>query len=166
MLDTMTVKKGFDWDKNHLPPAHVIFITEHDVLKGEKPIYHSYRTIAELAHQRLEDHADIIYVNAEIQDDTDLGHLMHDMFCENPDDMYYQELAERSRYFKEDEHGVMKMCEIMEELREETRVEEKKATILRLLKEGASLHMLAAAVEWPQERVTEFLNSKNLQPTQ
>ena len=158
--------KGFEWGKDHLPPAHVIFITEHDVLKGEKPIYHSYRTIAELDHQRLEDNADVIYVNAEIQDDTALGRLMHDMFCENPDDMYYAELAERSRYFKKDEHGVMKMCEIMEELREETRVEEKKATILRLLKEGASLHMLAAAVEWPQERVTEFLNSKNLQPAQ
>lgn len=102
--------------------------------------------------------ADGIYVDAEIQNDTALGRLMHDMFCENPDDMYYAELADRSRYFKKDEHGVMKMCEIMEELREETRVEEKKATILRLLKEGASLHMLAVAVEWPQERdgVLEF----------
>jgi len=120
MIDTMTVKKGFEWGKDHLPPAHVIFITEHDILKGGKPIYHSYRTIAELDHQRLEDHADVIYVNAEIQDDTALGRLMHDMFCENPDDMYYTELAERSRYFKKDEHGVMKMCEIMEELRAES----------------------------------------------
>ena len=171
MMDTMTVKKGFEWGKDHLPPAHVIFITEHDILKGGKPIYHSYRTIAELDHQRLEDHADIIYVNAEIQNNnTDLGRLMHDMFCENPDDMYYQELAERSRYFKTDEHGVRKMCKAMERLmdeaREEERITEKKNTILRLVKEGASLHMLAAAAEWPQEKVAAFLRSQNLQPAQ
>ena len=170
-MDTMTVKKGFEWGKDHLPPAHVIFITEHDILKGGKPIYHSYRTIAELDHQRLEDHADIIYVNAEIQNNnTDLGRLMHDMFCENPDDMYYQELAERSRYFKTDEHGVRKMCKAMERLmdeaREEERITEKKNTILRLVKEGASLHMLAAAAEWPQEKVAAFLRSQNLQPAQ
>jgi hypothetical protein len=41
---------------------------------------------------------------------------MHDMFCENPDDMHYQVLADRSRYFKTNEHGVMKMCKAMEEL--------------------------------------------------
>ena len=123
MMDTLTVKKGFEWGKDHLPPVHVIFITEHDVLKGGKPIYHSYRTIAELDHQRLDDHADVIYVNASYQDDSALGRLMHDMFCANPDDMYYEELAERSRYFKKNEHGVMKMCEAMEKLMEEDRAE-------------------------------------------
>lgn len=123
MMDTLTVKKGFEWGKDHLPPVHVIFITEHDVLKGGKPIYHSYRTIAELDHQRLDDHADVIYVNASYQDDSALGRLMHDMFCTNPDDMYYEELAERSRYFKKNEHGVMKMCEAMEKLMEEDRAE-------------------------------------------
>ena len=182
MMDTMTVKKGFEWGKDHLPPAHVIFITEHDILKGGKPIYHSYRTIAELDHQRLEDHAEIIYVNAEIQDDTDLGHLMHDMFCENPDDMYYAELAERSRYFKKDEHGVMKMCEAMEKLMEEDRAESFKKgfsegqdkgreeanqnTILNLLAIKAKLPVIAKATGWTEERILGFLQSKGIQPAQ
>ena len=166
MLDAMTVKKGFEWGKDHLPPAHVIFITEHDILKGGKPIYHSYRTIAELNHLRLEDYADVIYVNAEIQDDTALGRLMHDMFCENPSDMYYQELAARSRYFKTNEDGVRMMCEAMEKLIEERSIEEKKETILRLAAEGASLHILSVAVKWPQKKVEEFLRSQNLQPAQ
>ena len=88
----------------------------------------------------------------------------------NPDDMYYEELAERSIYFKSDEHGVSKMCEamekLMEEAREEERITEKKNTILRLVKEGANLRILAAAAEWPQEKVAEFLQSKNLQSAQ
>lgn len=141
-------------------------IAPHDVLKGGKPIYHSYRTIAELDHQRLDDHADVIYVNASYQDDSALGRLMHDMFCADPDDMYYEELAERSRYFKTNEHGVGKMCEIMEDLRNEARIEEKKATILRLVAEGANLRLLSAAVKWPQEKVAEILRSQNLQPAQ
>ena len=58
------------------------------------------------------------------------------------------------------------MCEIMEELRNEARIEEKKATILRLVAEGANLRLLSAAVKWPQEKVAEFLRSQNLQPAQ
>jgi hypothetical protein len=30
---------------------------------------------------------------------------MHDFKCENPDDMYYEILRNRVRYFKEDEGG-------------------------------------------------------------
>ena len=121
MLDTLTVEKGFEWGKDHLPPVCVIFITEHDVLGGGLPIYHSYRTIAELNHKRLGDNAEIIYVNASYQDeDTELGRLMHDMFCADPDEMYHKELAERSRYFKTNKHGVMKMCKLMEDLRAES----------------------------------------------
>ena len=116
MLDTTTIKKGFEWGKNHLPPARVIFITEHDVLHGGQPLYHVWRMVVELNNQLFDDKSEIIYVNAEIQDETALGWLMHDMFCENPDDMHYQVLADRSRYFKTNEHGVMKMCKAMEEL--------------------------------------------------
>ena len=61
---------------------------------------------------------------------------MHDMFCANPSDMYYQELAERSQYFKTNRHGVMKMCkameDLMEEIIEESRVEEKQKIILKV----------------------------------
>lgn len=170
MMDTMSVKKGFKWGKDHLPPVHVIFITEHDTLGGGKPIYHAYRTIAELDHQRLEDHADVIYVNASYQDDSALGRLMHDMFCENPDDMYYSELAERSKYFKIDEHGVMKMCEAMEKLMEEdraeTRLAEQKSTILRLFHKGKKVADMMDATDWTADQVRSFLRSQNLQPVQ
>ena len=30
---------------------------------------------------------------------------MHDFFCTDPDDMHYKELADKVRYFKEDEKG-------------------------------------------------------------
>ena len=35
---------------------------------------------------------------------------MHDFSCTDPKDMYYKILADRVRYFKEDEEGVLTMC--------------------------------------------------------
>ena len=50
---------------------------------------------------------------------TELGKLMHDFFCTDPDDMHYKELADKVRYFKEDEKGVAAMCKVMEDMRNE-----------------------------------------------
>ena len=44
---------------------------------------------------------------------------MHDFSCTNPDDMNYEILAKRARYFKQDEKGVATMCKIMEDMRNE-----------------------------------------------
>ena len=45
---------------------------------------------------------------------------MHDFTCTNAKDMYYEVLADRVHYFKEDEKGVATMCRAMEEMRNET----------------------------------------------
>lgn len=45
---------------------------------------------------------------------------MHDFFCTSADDMNYKELADKVRYFKEDEKGVAAMCKVMEDMRNET----------------------------------------------
>ena len=120
MMDTLTVKKGFEWGKDHLPPTNVIFITENDPLRGGLPIYHIPRVIREMKNKRFEDNAQIIYVNASCQDETtELGRLMHDMFCKRSEDLYYRQLATRFDYLKTDKHGVMKMCKILDDVMNE-----------------------------------------------
>ena len=47
---------------------------------------------------------------------------MHDFSCSDPDDMLNQDLADRTRYFKETEEGVEAVCKVMEEMRNETSV--------------------------------------------
>lgn len=113
VLDAKSLPKGKYFDK--LPENYVIFITKNDVLQGNLPIYHIHRTIDENG-QSFVDGSHIIYVNSRIQDDTPLGRLMHDFCCKNPDDMHYKELAEKTRYFKENEKGVEQMGEVMEKL--------------------------------------------------
>ena len=83
-----------------------------------------------------EDISHIIYVNSQIKDESALGKLMHDFYCTNPKDMNYKILAERVRYFKEDEKGVATMCRVMEDMRNETAREERIAMAQRLLKLG------------------------------
>ena len=55
-----------------------------------------------------------------------MGKLMHDFLCSDPDDMHFDILAERSRYFKENPKGVSEMCKAMEEI-----------CVMKLWREGA-----------------------------
>ena len=48
---------------------------------------------------------------------------MHDFSCTNAEDMNYSVLADRVRYFKEDEKGVSTMCKAMEDMRNEAHEE-------------------------------------------
>ena len=90
----------------NLVETYVIFITEHDVLGKGKPIYHIDRVIKETG-ENFGDEAHILYVNGEYRDKSPIGILMHDFSCTEAKDMKYRALAERVRYFKEDEKGEM-----------------------------------------------------------
>lgn len=109
----------------------MIFITEHDVLGDGLPIYHIDRIIRE-SGKVFGDETHIIYVNAQIQNETALGHPMHDFVCSSAEKMYYATLAERVRYFKEEQKGVVAMCKALEEMRKNERIE----VAQRLLENG------------------------------
>ncbi len=71
-----------------------------------------------LNYKQFDDGEHIIYVNGSDKNaSTELGKLMHDFFCTSPDDMHYKELANKVRYFKEDEKEVASMCKVLEYMR-------------------------------------------------
>ena len=105
-------------DTKNLPETYVIFITENDVMGDGKGLYHIQRTILETG-RKFEDGSHIIYVNGSYRDDSPLGLLMKDFSCRNAEDMHYKVLADRVRYFKEDEKGVGIMCKAVEDLYKE-----------------------------------------------
>lgn len=117
ILDAHSLKPGDDFDD--LPETFVIFITENDVIGDDEPIYVIDRQITTTG-KAFDDGEHIIYVNgADKNASTELGKLMHDFFCTDPDDMHYKELADKVRYFKENEKGVATMCQVMEDMRNE-----------------------------------------------
>ena len=98
----------------------MIFITENDVIGKGKPLYMVERQIVNI-DEPFNDGEHIIYVNGADKDaSTELGRLMHDFFCTSADEMHYKELADKVRYFKENEEGVKSMCRVLEDMRNET----------------------------------------------
>ena len=115
MMDSRELAKGED--VSSLPETWVIFITENDIYGAGFPLYHVERIVEEI-QRPFDDGAHILYVNGANRDDTPLGRLMQDFFCENPEQMNYKELAERADYFKAEAKGVKAMCELMEKFGE------------------------------------------------
>ena len=115
MMDARELAKSAEF--SDLPETWVIFITENDIYGAGCPLYHVEHIIEEL-QRPFNDGAHILYVNGANRDDTPLGRLMQDFFCERPEQMNYKELAARTDYFKAEAEGVNTMCELMEKFGE------------------------------------------------
>ena len=145
---------------SRLPETFVIFITENDVIGKKKPLYRIERKIEETG-EAFDDGEHIVYVNGADKDaSTALGRLMHDFFCTDPDDMHYKELADKVRYFKEDEEGVAAMCKVMEDMREETKWRQITESVLRWLSMGLSHEQIAEGEGITLEQVREIAGTK------
>lgn len=166
-------------DTETLPETYVIFITENDVLGGKKAVYHIDRTVKE-TKKLFNDEAHIIYVNGKYRGKTPVGKLMHDFNCSNPDDMKIKVLAERARYFKQDDKGVRHMCKAMEKLMQEAKAEGiaegkakgiaegkakgiakgiaegKEEIIIEMVKNGLALDMIAKISKLPVKKIKEI----------
>ena len=143
MIDFCKIRKGILFPD--LPETYVIFITEHDIWKRGKPLYKMRRTFED-TEEVFNDGAHILYVNGKYQSESPLGRLMHDFFCSDPNDMYSDVLAERVRFFKEDEKGVAAMCKVMEEIRKDGEVQGAETERLKNIKSLiASLGITAEA---------------------
>lgn len=133
LIDANVTEPGDQYED--LNETFVIFITENDVMKVGLPIYHIDRVVRETG-KLFEDEEHIIYVNSQIKDETKLGRLMHDFSCTDAKDMYNKVLADRVRYFKEDERGVEIMCREMEIMRNQAHEEGiEKGRIMQLIKQ-------------------------------
>ena len=150
----------------NLPETYVIFITERDVMGDALPIYHINRMVEETG-KKFQDEAHIIYVNGAYRDKSPLGILMHDFSCTDPNDITYEVLAERVRYFKEDEEGVAAMCKAMEDMRNEAAsaadLAARKKMALKLLNNGRmTLEEIAEVAELSVEEVRELVGQNDI----
>lgn len=123
VLDVESLERNQEFSE--LPDTCVIFITERDFFGEGKPIYHIERINVTTGHP-FNDGSMILYVNGEYDGDDDLGYLMHDFRCADPERMHYKEMSDRTRYLKESPKGVSQMCKLLEEMRNETRDEARK----------------------------------------
>ena len=126
MLDMSMLKSGESYEA--LADSYVIFITDHDVIGRDRPIYHIDRTIEEACGaegdggRNFNDGSHIIYVNGEKADEGNaLGRLMHDFHEADLGEMYYSEIAQKVRDVKEKNAGGENMLNILDQIETEAR---------------------------------------------
>ena len=142
----------------------MIFITEHDIFRCGLPLYHIDRIIKE-NNMTFQDESHIIYVNGEYEGDDPIGNLMHDFACANPDEMRSKLLAEKTRYYKQDDKGVRRMSKIMEELFEEERAIQAEEFAMRLLEDGTlSISKIATIAKLPENKIKQLAEQLKAEP--
>lgn len=154
-IDNHTLKKGDSY--TDLPETYIIFITEKDIKGTDKPFYEVKKTIDE---DLYDDGTHIVFVNGEYRENDDIGKLMHDFFEPNASKMFFNEIADRVRFFKQQDKGVTKVCRIVEEYGDERVAENKLHIATRLLRQNKlSIDDIAEAAEVPVEEVRKLASS-------
>ena len=110
IYDTHNLKKNHDF--RSLPSTYVIFITEEDIFGEGLPIYKIQRTF-EHNHKPFNDRSYIYYVNGAYKGDDDIAKLVHDFQCQKPEEFYFEELAEKVRFFKRTKEGKMEISSLL-----------------------------------------------------
>lgn len=116
---------------SEVPEIILVFISEFDTFRAGKTIYHVSRVLEEtgaVVYNGMKE----IYVNAEVDDKSDIADLMR-IFKEDAayDDKKFPVTSSSKRRYKTTEKGVSEMCEIMENIRKEAVLE----TLADLVKE-------------------------------
>lgn len=138
MIDAHSLERGQKFKE--LPECYVIFITRNDVFGFGDMLYRIERYI-EGRNERFNDGQHIIYVNCSAaKDDSDLWKLIHDMKCEDPDEMFIPEIADRTGYFINTEEGEMHMnaylAEVVKKREESVKRKQAQDFALNLLRKG------------------------------
>lgn len=158
-IEFLSAKQTFD----ELPITYVIFVTENDVRKGNRPVY-TFERADILTGESFGDGEYILFVNGAYtnqEDNSDLAKLIHDFRCNDADDMYFDLMAERTRYYKKSPKGVSHMCKIMEDMRneaaKEAETQEKIRIALRMLSDGTLTNeQIAMFTALPIEKIEEL----------
>lgn len=120
LIDSEYLNKGCTYDK--LPDVKVFYISETDLWKKGRTVYR-VKAFFEGTDVAYDDGKSVIYVNAAIDDGTDIAALMNYFMTADPNDFSQGELSKRIRFLKCEKGGRAEMCEVSESFVREGRVE-------------------------------------------
>jgi predicted transposase/invertase (TIGR01784 family) len=163
ILDSRFLKPG-EHPKD-LPETYVIFITESDIFKGNKDIYHIDKVIRETG-ETFEDDLHIVYVNMSTNADTEIGKLMNDFRAKDATEMNNYQLAETMRLFKEGskvDSMFRSVDSILEEYGEDIKLEAKLEGKVEILytEVGLTAEQIATKLNLSVLEVHDIINKLN-----
>ena len=158
-MDVENLDAGQEFEE--LPDTYTIFISEHDIFKLGKALYPVERVNLGTG-EMFDDGEHILYVNGQYRDDTEIGRLMHDFSCWDPDDMNYDLLRAATRYYKENPKGVEIMCRAFEETRNEGAMRQAAIIAERLIEKGQmTLEAISEITDLPLSKVQELADGRS-----
>lgn len=115
MTDSEYLMKGASY--KDMPEVHIIYISETDIWKSGKTVCRIKKLLdGALPDIPYDDGLHFLYINAEVDDGSDVAGLMRYFKTADPMDMSQGDLSRRVHYLKCDEKGVEALCKIEEEL--------------------------------------------------
>lgn len=151
-IDSHYLKKGCDYDK--LPDVYIIYISETDIWGYRQTAY----TVTKYLTKGVpyDDGLHIMYVNAEIDDNSQISDLMDYFKSADANDMSHGELSERVSYFKNNEGGRETMCTIMNDIRNEGIQQGIQQVAETMLKANVSIEIVAQYCQMSVEEVKQL----------
>lgn len=146
-----------------LSDTFVIFLCDNDPYGKGAPIYVVERRVRTEDGKDVQAYGDrqyILYVNGDWAEDDELGKLVHDFHCSDPQAMFYPEMAERLRYLKGTERGQMELLGLAAELYSD----KQRQAAIKLLEMGLTKPQIALALDMPQDIVAAIAEEIAGQP--
>ena len=132
----------------------MIFITRGDAIGEGNALSTIEWTVLE-SGKRFRDGSHIVYVSSSLAEEgTDLGRLMHDLRCSDPDKMHYNELRERVAYYKKEMEGIEDMSGKFEEIMQR-KINEARTEILMEGRQEVARNMVRDG-SIPLSKIAEF----------
>lgn len=149
-IDTYIAEKGTNY--KDLPDIYVVYISEFDVFKKGKTIYH-IRRIVEETGDMVDNGIHEVYVNTKVDDHSDIAELMKIFKSEKvPNNKKFPNICRTIRNFKE-EKGSGNMCKIVDDYAKEYAKEH--------VEEYAGEYAKEYAEEYVKRFMTVILEMKN-----
>ena len=131
----------------NVPNVISIFISKFDVFEGGKTIYHIERVIREM-DECQDNGLQEIYVNAKIDDGSDIAELMKIFTNQEAYDFKkFPKVSERKQQFLLKEGGKERMCELVDNYVREREIIKAKETAKKLFINGASYELVRDSID-------------------
>lgn len=88
----------------HVPNVCIIIISEFDIFKKKRMIYHTGQCIKETG-EFVNDGEERIYVNTKYADNSETSMLMKSFLCKQVDQSKYPNMHDRIKFLKETKKG-------------------------------------------------------------
>ena len=159
-----------------IPNVCIVYISRFDVFDDNFSFFYVDRVVRET--RKLVDNGFYeVYVNAKVRDGSDVSELMEIFTDDSTYNPKFPITSETKKHYKNDEGGIETMCDIMQELIDESnaevrkegmeegkkkgRAEEREQIISQALRSGNSAEAVASFLQLPVEDVKRVKDKMN-----